>query len=150
MRIFITIFLLLSIAFTYYLIEGNLENNQSIKVNESLVQLTENNIEDNNIEQLNSFDAINQRPLFNQSREYIAVVEKKIQKSPVTRTLKIQALGIAKIGNDVFAVVRDLTNGKIKRLRVNEEIHDWVLEDVSEQFFTFSKNQQKKRVDFKK
>ncbi len=62
----------------------------------------------------------------------------------------VQALGIAVTGETILAVIKDLENGKVYRLRIDEEINGWTLKDVSTDSFIFSKGETEKSIGFKK
>ena len=100
---------------------------------------------------IDEYESITEKPLFVESREKTikVVKKKKPQRKAVVQDLKVQALGIALTNEGVLAVIKDLKNGKIIRLRINEEIYGWSLDGVSEDSFTFSKDGQTKIIKFK-
>ncbi len=103
------------------------------------------------LEKINSYQGITNMPLFDEDREpdKKVVKTKKVVKAPVVDNLQVQALGIALSSDGIIAVIKDLKNGKILRLRINEEIYGWVLKGVSQEKFTFSKKGKEKTIIFK-
>ncbi len=103
------------------------------------------------LEKLNYYQVITNKPLFDEDREpeKKVVKIKKVVKAPVVNDLKVQALGIALSSDGIIAVIKDLKNGKILRLRINEEVYGWILKGVSQEEFTFSRNGIEKTINFK-
>ena len=100
---------------------------------------------------ISEYQDISARPLFDQDRklEEKVVAKKIMQKKVVEKQLMVQALGIAITGEKLLAVVKNLSNGKILRLRINEEIEGWTLISVSAEKFVFTKSEAEKVVKFR-
>ena len=111
----------------------------------------ESNWEIRQLGDISGYQDISARPLFDADREPEKKIEKKkvTKKKVVEKKLMVQALGIAITGENLLAVVKDMRNGKILRLRVNEQIDGWTLTSVSADSFVFSKGATEKVVKFK-
>ena len=141
----------MAIAGTYYFV-SNLLDNKEVENKEYVANFSKEDSGVVKLGQLANYDSISNRPLFTESRELAKKVIKEKRKviKPVIQDLKVQALGIALTGEGVLAVIKDLRNGKIVRLRINEEIYGWSLQGVSEENFVFMKDKQRKLINFKK
>ena len=133
-----------------YLVNSIVGN--GVNVPESTLGLTGSSSEIRKLEPFNVYESIALKPLFDSDREpeKIEVTKEAIQKIPVKKDLLVQALGIAVTGETILAVIKDLENGKVYRLRIDEEINGWALKDVSTDSFIFSKGETEKSIGFKK
>ena len=124
---------------------------RDISVPSSTLGFSESSSEIRKIKPFNAYESISHKPLFDSDREpeKIEVKNKEIEKIPVKKDLLIQAIGIAVTGETILAVIKDLENGKIYRLRIDEEINDWTLKSVSADRFVFSKSEIEKSIEFK-
>jgi len=150
MKYIYSIILLSAIAGAYYFINENL-NKEVPVVEEYEINISPNNTDLKKLSAMDRYDDIYEKPLFAEGRELEKqAVKKKVNKpKPVVQDLRVQALGIALTGEGVLAVIKDLKNGKIARLRINDQIYGWTLESVSDGKITFTKNKQNKVIAFK-
>ena len=146
----LSLILLLAIPATYYFVENILQSKE-IESKEYIVNFEQDAFSIKKLGNIDEYESITEMPLFVESREkFIKVVKKKkLQRKAVVQDIKVLALGIALTNEGILAVIKDLKNGKIIRLRINEEIYGWSLDGVSEDSFTFSKEGQSKVINFK-
>jgi len=150
MRYFFTLILLIALFFTYFFVVNILQNKE-IESEEYNVNFNQEDLSVKKLGNIGEYESITERPLFVESREKSkkVVKKKKVKRKPVIEDLKVQALGIALTNEGILAVIKDLKNGKIIRLRIKEKIYGWSLDGVSEDSFTFSKGEQGKVINFK-
>ncbi len=150
MRYFLTLILLLAIPATYYFVENMLQSKE-VESTEYIVNFEQDALSIKKLGNIDEYESITDMPLFVESREKsIKVVKKKkMKRKAVVQDLKVLTLGIALTNEGVLAVIKDIKNGKIIRLRINDEIYGWSLDGVSEDSFTFSKDRQRKIINFK-
>ncbi|MCP4078465.1 MAG: hypothetical protein GY744_20075 [Gammaproteobacteria bacterium] len=129
----------------------NILQNKEIESEEYNVNFNQEDLSVKKLGNIGEYESITERPLFVESREKSkkVVKKKKVKRKPVIEDLKVQALGIALTNEGILAVIKDLKNGKIIRLRIKEKIYGWSLDGVSEDSFTFSKGEQGKVINFK-
>ncbi len=150
MKLIISIVLLVMIFISYWYLNKRIDETGSatqvfnMDVNPGKLDLK-------HLEDQNSYNSIVERPLFIEEREFKREVEQKITKkvTPVEKKLNVKALGVAVTNENILAVVKNLTSGKIIRMNVGDLIEGWTLEGVSEDSFIFSKNDQRKIIRFK-
>jgi len=150
MRYFFTLILLIALFLTYFFVVNILQNKE-IESEEYNVNFNQEDLSVKKLGNIGEYESITERPLFVESREKSkkVVKKKKVKRKPVIEDLKVQALGIALTNEGILAVIKDLKNGKIIRLRIKEKIYGWSLDGVSEDSFTFSKGEQGKVINFK-
>lgn len=150
MKLIISILLTLGIALVYFM-TGESETDSNQQNQELQIGYAQDDVRVNNLKSLNQYNAIVERPLFVEERQFEPEEEVKVvsKPKPVIEDLKVQALGIALTSDGILAVLKDLKNGKNLRLRIGEEIYGWRLDGVSESSFTFSKGGREKVVAFK-
>ncbi len=149
MRLLTSLLLISVLAFGYQ--EFSRSFSSEFPAPQNSLELTEY---DNDLERLKPvqhYAAISQQPLFDETRKppVVVVQPKVVKKKPLVRQLRIQALGIAVTSENVLAVVKDLRDGKIRRLRIDDTIDGWALKGVSEDSFVFNRNGSEKVVKFK-
>jgi hypothetical protein len=114
----------------------------------STLSFSESGYEIRQLDPFNAYDSISRKPLFDLDREP-EKLEVKNEVIQIKKDLLVQAIGIAVTGETILAVIKDLDNGKIYRLRIDEEINGWALKSVSADSFVFSKSEIEKSIGFK-
>jgi len=149
MKLSISMTLLAAILLTHYLV-GSLVG-KGVTVPSSTLSFTESGAEIRKLEAFNEYEDIAQNPLFDADREpaKIEVKKKVIQKKQVKKDLMVKAIGIAVTGDSILAVIKDMSNGKILRLRINEKINGWTLKSVSTNSFVFFEGKKEKSINFR-
>jgi hypothetical protein len=149
MKLLFSMILLAAIFLSYYLLSSLLGKAVTAPVN--TLSFTESGAEIRKLEAFSAYEDIAQSPLFDTDRkpEKIEVKKKVVYKKPVQKDLTVKALGIAITGESILAVIKDMKNGKIIRLRINEEIYGWALKGVSTDSFVFSKGEIEKAIRFR-
>ncbi len=149
MKFIISIVLLVMIFISYWYVSNRIEQTG----NDSQIfdmDVTQAKLEINHLEGLGNYDSIIERPLFVPERQFEEVKKPVVKKvRPVVKTLSVKALGVAVTNEDVLAVLKNLTSGKIIRMKVGDVIEGWTLDGVSEDSFIFSMDNQQKIIKFK-
>jgi hypothetical protein len=144
-----TLILATALAFSHFHFKDRADNigaqsrSPRLDINDTRFELT-------SIGRLSDFNTIAQRPLFIEARreqEAPKVVRKAI--TPVIQNLRVKALGHAVSGNQLLAVIKDLSNGKTLRMRIDENIQGWTLTAVNNSSFTFRKGQAEQVITFR-
>jgi hypothetical protein len=150
MKLIFSILLIFGIALVYYFSRGAEPDNQQA-AHDLQIGYQKDEVRGKNLENLNQYNAIIERPLFIEERQFTVDEKVKVVRkpAPVIDDLKVKALGIALTGDGILAVLKDLKNGKNLRLRIGEEIYGWRLDGVSESSFTFSRGGKEKVIAFK-
>lgn len=150
MKSILSLILIIAIVLVYF-VNTQSEQEQQQAGRDLQINFSQDDSNVKQLENLNAYNAIVERPLFIEDRQFVE--EKKVQvvrkPKPVIDDLKVTALGIALTGDGILAVLKDLKNGNNLRLRIGEEIYGWRLDAVSESSFTFSKAGKEKVVVFK-
>ena len=148
-KLSLSIILLAAIFMSDYLVNSMVGS--GVNVPGSTLGFSGSSSELRKLEPFNVYESISLKPLFDIDREpeKIEVENEVIQKIPVKKDLLVQAIGIAVTGETILAVIKDLENGKIYRLRIDEEINGWTLKNVSADSFVFSKSEIEKSIGFK-
>ena len=149
MKFLISILFMAAIYLSYYQTYSSIS--QEVKLPESSFVFPESTSQARQLSSVSEYQVISEKPLFDEDRapEKIIVKERVVQQKVVERELKLQALGIAVADNSFLAVLKDLTNGKIFRLRLNEEFDGWSLASVSKDSFVFVKGKNSKVIAFR-
>lgn len=149
MKTLISLMLIVAIFSGYRFTTTSIE--EEINVPASTLDISESSVDLKTLAQIGEYDSIFLKPLFDEDREpEKKVVAKKKLIKPVRKKLSIQALGIALAGEKFLAVVKDLRNGKVLRLRVDEKIHGWTLTGVSANSLIFAQGDLKEIKQFRK
>ncbi len=150
MKYFASILLVLTAALSFYFLNNALMEKANV-TQELHMNVSSNANSVKNIGKISEYSAIVERPLFIEERRFEKEQQQKVirKATPVVQDLKVQALGIALTGEGIIAVLKDLSNGKIYRLRIGEEIYGWSLKSVSHESFTFVKGEAEKLIKFK-
>jgi len=148
-KLSLSIILLAAIYLSYSMVSSMVASNANVSM--STLGFSISSSELRKLEPFNKYKSISGKPLFDSDREpeKIEVTKEAIQKIPVKKDLLVQAIGIAVTGETILAVIKDLENGKIYRLRIDEEINGWALKSVSADSFVFSKSEVEKSIGFK-
>ena len=100
---------------------------------------------------IEQYQSISQAPLFNENRKLQqqkpVVRVKKTQ--PRIQPLKVKPLGIALTTDGILAVIKDLSNGQLMRMKINDVVQGWTLKAVSNESFTFIKGETEKIISYK-
>lgn len=149
MRFLITILLLLATYFSYTLTNSILVKEVTTVANS--FEFPDSVVSTRQLKTIGFYQAITLNPLFSESRmPLIEVVIKKIVKNKIVKKdLQVQALGIAVSGELFLAIVKDLRSGKVLRLKINEQIDEWRLINVSAGSFVFSNGDLEKVISFR-
>ena len=150
MQIMVTLLLSVALYSGYYVITDSLDRPSS-DLPEYKVTLVNKGAQARSLKGINQYAAISRAPLFTESRKLVKPEKtKKIRRKVVVQqALSIKALGIALSGDGVIAVVKDLKNGKILRLGIQDKIYGWTLSSVSDGQFSFTKGSRSKIIKFK-
>lgn len=150
MKLLFSLIFILGIALVYYFSRGAETDNQQA-AHDLQIGYAQDEVSGKNLKNLNQYDAIIERPLFIEERQFAEEQKVKVVRKPkpVIEDLKVKALGIALTGDGILAVLKDLKNGKNIRLRIGEEIYGWRLDGVSESSFTFSRDGKERVIAFK-
>lgn len=149
MKTVITLVLLAGIYGCYFMLNSLIDRDVSVPGNK--FDFSETDAETRKLRQFAQYQVISEKPLFDSDREpeKPVVEEKVVEKKKAVRQLKVQALGIAIIGENLLAVVKNLRTGKITKLKVGEAIEGWELASVSADQFVFEKDETRKSFSFK-
>ncbi len=141
MRLLITIVLIVSILSLYF-VSVNLLNKPIVNSKTYKVEALDSNNKTRKLESITRYNSIVNQALFASDREPFKVVEKKkqIKKKVVRLQFNVLALGVALKDGEVMAVIKDLRNGTISRLKINETINGWLLQDVTDKSLVFTQN----------
>jgi hypothetical protein len=149
MKLLLTILLSGAIYMSYYM--ANMELGKDVSVTSNTFGFSESTQNVRELDRFEEYQVIAGKPLFDPDREPLKrVVEKKItQQKVVRKRLEVQALGIAIAGDNLLAVVKNMRNGKIIKLHVNEDVEGWTLTSVSADSFVFAQGEIETVVKFK-
>jgi hypothetical protein len=149
MKLLLTILFAGAIYMSYYMANTELGKDVSVTSNNFGFSGSTQSIRE--LDNFNEYQVIAGKPLFDQDREpHKRVVEKKITKQKAVRKkLEVQALGIAIVGDNLLAVVKNIRDGKIIKLHVNDEVAGWTLTSVSADSFVFAQGEIETVVKFK-
>lgn len=149
-QLFITLLLVVSLVTSYLLITSDLKK-QAVEPTEYHISMPESSSPLNRVTHLSNYSAIVDKPLFIQSRTIArkAPQKKTVQKVVKQQKLNIKALGIALAGDGLIAVIKDLNNGRVMRLHLNDELHGWALARVADGQLSFKKGSTEKIVKFR-
>ena len=150
MQVFLTLALLVSLIASYLWLAPTIENTP-LQPEEYQINLAQAPKLTRQVTGLSQYSSIDQKPLFIQERK---LTEKPPEKKRVinktkVKKLNIQALGIALAGEGFIAVIKDLNTGKVKRLKINDQLYGWSLSTVAEGQFTFKKGKLEKAIKFR-
>jgi Tfp pilus assembly protein PilO len=150
MKAIISLILFIALVLLY-LIQGQSEEEQQQTTRDLKINYSQDDTNVKQLKNLNAYNAIVERPLFLEERQFEEEKKVKVVTRPkrVIEDLKVTALGIALTSDGILAVLKDLKNGKNLRLRIGDEIYGWRLDGVSESSFTFSKAGREKVIAFK-
>ena len=99
---------------------------------------------------LSAYSAVSEKALFTRERGFRKAPVKKPRIQPARQPrLEVQALGIAVSDDGMLAVVKERRTGKIRRLRINEQISGWKLVSIASDGFSFEKSGKEIFVVFK-
>ena len=150
MQLLISTALILLLGLGYMSITDSF-NNDSTTRQDYHYQLPADSARLKTVASLSSYGSISDQPLFIKNRKLNKpkTVQKIIRKKPVDQTLRVKALGVALTGDGVIAVIKDLKDGKIVRMKIDDELKGWALKSVAEGQFSFRKDDLEITVKFK-
>jgi hypothetical protein len=149
MRFLVTLLLAAAMVLGYLKLEASISAPADAPTN--VLGLEENRVDIAQLESIGAYASIIDLPLFDPTRRPPQVEVKLVESpKPVVKQLKIQAIGIAVTSDHLLAVVKDLSTGKILRLRIGDSVEDWSLSRVSEDSLVFVRDGNEKIVQFKK
>jgi hypothetical protein len=141
--------LLAAIVLGYVKLEASIAAPAEASTN--VLSLEEKRVDIVQLDSIGAYASIIDLPLFDPTRRPPEVEVKVVEPpKPVVKQLRIQAIGIAVTDDHLLAVIKDLSNGKILRLRIGDNIDDWALGRVSEDSLVFVRDGNEKEVQFKK
>ncbi len=150
MKIIVTTLLLISLGVVYFFMDSPESDVSAVDSNIN-IGFSNKELKEKSLESISHYNAIIEKPLFIEDREFEKEEEVKIVRKPkpVIEDLKVKALGVALTSDGLLAVIVDLKNSKNLRLRIGDKIYGWRLDGVSESSFTFSKDGKEKVIAYK-
>lgn len=150
MKLLFSLLLILALSLTYFYMDQALTQDETAS-HDTKLDLKPVTSDKENLKQMNAYSAIVDRPLFIEERRFEQEIKEKVirKPTPVIQDFKVQGLGIALTGEGIIAVLKDLKNGDIVRLRIGDGFSGWSLKSVSHESFTFVKGEAEKVIKFK-
>lgn len=149
MKLWITLLLMIALYLGFKYINTAIQEDVAMPTNKLVINSQKAALI--RLKPLQEFNSISDAPLFNENRqpEQKQIINKVVKPKSRVQPLKVKPIGIALTVDGVLAVLKDLSNGQLLRMKVNDIVHGWTLKAVSNESFTFTKGETEKIINYK-